>query len=47
VEKELLDENEYYGGNHRTQDIETCGSTEGESGEEDENYTFFFLTIKE
>jgi hypothetical protein len=44
-----MDENEYYGGNHRTQEIKTCGSkghTEGGGGEEDENYKFF-LNIKE
>jgi hypothetical protein len=45
VEKETLDETEYYGGNYKTQDITTCGSTGhtggGGGGEEDENYIFF------
>jgi hypothetical protein len=44
VEKEILDETEYDGGNNKTQDIKTCGSAghkKGESGEEDENYNFF------
>ena len=27
MEKKTLDETEYYGGNHKTQDIKTCGST--------------------
>ena len=45
MEKELLDVTECYGGNHKKQDIKTCGSTgyrEREVGEEDENLKFFF-----
>jgi hypothetical protein len=32
VEKEALNETEYYGGNHKMQDIKTCGSADHREG---------------